>query len=137
MKRTTFCAVVMAVAAVACASAPVSAADAPNASPSATVDMRALEGKWDGWFVGETSSPLEVVINADGSYRSRIGSESGEGTVRIVNGAIVAAGHLNGSQAPLTDRTAKVTLVEKNGTQMLIGNGRDSSGPYSFTLTMQ
>jgi hypothetical protein len=78
-----------------------------------------------------------VTINADGTYVSRLGADSGWGTFRVVNRLILTEGHLSGADAPRSDRTASVTLVQKNGTAMLMGNGRTSAGPYSFTLTKQ
>ena len=112
------------------------AANAQMAAPAATEpDIRALVGTWDGWWIGGGSSPLEVTIHPDGTYLSRLGSVSGTGTFRIVDSVIVTEGHLNGAGAALSDRTASVTLVQKNGAAMLTGDGRTSAGPYSFTLT--
>ena len=106
------------------------------AAPTATeVDLSALAGEWDGWWIGGNSFPLEVTIKADGTYVSRVGSDSGWGTFRVTNGVIYTEGHLSGAEAPLSDRMATVTLVQKNGVAMLTGDGRTFHGPYSFTLT--
>jgi len=119
MNRTNVIGVAMLVVAVAWASIPV---------PAEMTEVSALAGAWDGWWIGGTSSPLEVTIHPDGRYVSRLGAESGTGTFRMVNGAILAEGHLSGADAPT------VTLIEKNGAAMLTGDGRTSAGPYAFTL---
>ena len=102
---------------------------------STTVEVSALVGTWDGWWIGGQSYPVEVTVNADGTYVSRVGTDSGSGTFRVVNDVIHTEGHLTGGNAPLSDRTATATLVQKNGAMVLTGNGRTSAGPYSFTLT--
>ncbi len=135
MKRTDFvAAAIMSVAALTWTSAPVKAQMTAVAS-STEIDVSALVGKWDGWWIGGESFPLEVTINADGTYVSRLGADSGWGTFRVANGVIFTEGHLSGAEAPLSDRMATVTLVQKNGVAMLMGDGRTSQGPYSFTLT--
>ena len=136
MKRSNFVAVALVVlSAVAPSSMPVQAQMATQTSTD--VDVRALEGKWEGWWIGGKSSPAEVVVKADGTYTSRLGAESGYGTFRVVNGVIYAQGHLSGGDAPISDRTITATLVQKNGVSMLTGNGRTEEGPFSFTLTKE
>ena len=125
MTRTNLIGVAMLVVAVAWASIPV---------PAEMTKVSALAGAWDGWWIEATSFPLEVTINPDGSYISRLGAESGTGTFRMVNGAIITEGHLSGADTPISDRAATVTLIEKNGAAMLAGDGRTSAGPYAFTL---
>ena len=136
MKRTRLVAVAMvAISAVAGTAASVRAQMAALAA--AQLNITVLAGKWDGWWIGGNSFPLEVTINADGTYVSRVGADSGWGTVRVENGVIVAEGHLSGGDAPRADRTATVTLLQKNGAAMLTGDGRTSAGPYSFTLVKE
>jgi len=126
----------MAMVALAAVAAPSVVVNAQMAAPAATeLDIKTLVGKWDGWWIGGNSSPAEVTINPDGTYVSRLGAVSGTGTFRIVNGVILTEGHLSGARAPLSDRTATVTLVQKDGAAVLTGYGRTSDGPYSFTLT--
>ena len=135
MNRTTFVgAVMLVVTSLSWTPVPVNAQKA--AAPTSTeVDISALAGKWEGWWLGPESGPLQVIVKADGTYVSRLGADSGSGTFHVVNGIIVADGHLNGADAPRSDRVATVTLVQKNGASMLTGNGRAPAGPYSFTLT--
>ena len=125
--------VIVAVSAVAGASTPGMAQMAAPSSTEAGLD--ALAGKWDGWWIGATSLPVEVDVKPDGTYTSRVGTDTGWGTFRLVNGVIVVKGHLSGADAPLADRTATATLGQKGGVPMLTGDGRTSEGPYSFTLT--
>jgi len=53
----------------------------------------------------------------------------------VVNGVIVTEGDLSGGDAPRSERTVTVRLVQNNGAVMLTGDGRTSAGPYSFTPT--
>jgi hypothetical protein len=111
MKRTRFVAVAtVAISAVAGTAAVRAQMAAPTA---AQLDITVLAGKWDGWWIGGDSFPLEVTINADGTYVSRVGADSGWGTFRVENGVIVAEGHLSGGDAPRADRTATATLVQR------------------------
>ena len=102
---------------------------------STDVDITTLAGKWEGWWIGPESSPLEVTVRADGTYVSRRGANGGSGIFRVVNGVIVTEGDLSGGDAPWSERAATVRLVQKNGAAMLTGDGRTSAGAYSFTLT--
>ena len=135
MNRTTFVgAVMLVVTSLSWTPVPVNGQKA--AAPTSTeVDISALAGKWEGWWLGPESAPLEVIVKADGTYVSRLGADSGSGTFRVVNGVIVAEGRLSGADAPRSDRVVTVTLVQKNGASILMGDGRTSAGPYSFTLT--
>ena len=134
MKRMNFAAAaILSVATLTWTSMPVKAQ--MPAVASSDVDVSALVGHWDGWWIGGDSFPLEVTIKADGTYVSRVGADTGWGTFRIANGVIYTEGHLSGAEAPLSDRMATVTLVRKNGVAMLTGDGRTLQGPYSFTLT--
>ena len=136
MRRTRLVAV--AIMAISAAAGTAACVRTQMAAPAAAaLDVAVLAGQWDGWWIGGDSFPLEVTINADGTYVSRVGAESGWGSFRVENGVIVAQGHLSGGDAPRADRTATVTLVQKNGAAMLTGDGRTSEGPYSFTLVKE
>jgi hypothetical protein len=134
MKRRSFvAAVTMAVSVLASTSTSVQAQ--MPAAGSTEVDITALAGKWEGWWIGAESSPLEVTVRADGTYVSRRGADGGSGTFRVVKGVIVTEGDLSGGDAPWSHRTAIVRFVQKKGAAMLTGDGRTSAGAYSFTLT--
>jgi hypothetical protein len=108
-------------------------------SPSAmtkTPDVGTLVGTWDGYMrgTGGASSPIQVKVNPDGTYTSQMGSESGSGTFRVVDGQVVTQGHLSGP-AFGSDRQSVVKVADKGGRPVLVGEGRNEAGPYSFELT--
>jgi hypothetical protein len=108
----------------------------PAASPAPTVDVKNLAGAWTGFTKGEqgNTTPVEVQVSADGTYVSRVGSSSGTGTFKVVNGKIVTQGHLSGS-AYGSDRQSTVSVKDKDGRMVLVGQGRSQAGVYSFELT--
>lgn len=142
--RATFVTVLaIALSTVECTSSgtratPTGTSDTPAASITPD-QVNSLAGKWKGWWIGTSGSaaPLEVEVNPNGTYVSRIGDASGAGEFRIVDGKIVTSGHLSGPSAPVSDRTSVVTLVDKGGRPTLMGQGRTERGPYSFELTKE
>lgn len=111
-------------------------ADTPSAAVTPT-DVSSLAGKWRGWYIGASGSslPLEVNVSPDGTYRSRIGSQTGMGTFKVADGKIHASGQLLGPTAPF-ERTAVATLSEKNGRPVIRGQG-ESQTPYSFEIVKE
>ena len=113
-------------------------ADTPAASVTAA-DVNSLAGTWRGWWVDTSGAaqPLEVEVNPNGTYTSRIAASTGVGQFKVVDGTIVTSGHLLGPTAPVSGRTAVVTIAEKSGRPALKGDGRTEYGPYSFELTKE
>jgi hypothetical protein len=126
---------------VSCASQRTRAAqptgtDTPSTAVTAA-DVSSLAGKWRGWYIGASGSsqPLEVDVSPDGTYRSRIGTQSGIGTFKVADGKIHATGQLLGPAGPF-ERTAVATLSEKNGRPVMRGQGQ-SQTPYSFEMVKE
>jgi len=117
---------------VACAAAGVWA---QQALPG---DISSLAGKWVGRMT-PSNQVLEVVIQPDGSYTSIRGTTTGQGTIKMVAGRLMADGQLITGPNVTTagPEKAELTLSSKAGKQMLSGTGRDNEGPYAFQLTKQ
>jgi hypothetical protein len=110
---------------------------AVHVSAQAVTDVKALAGKWKGWGTGSSGSgfPIEVQINADGSYTSQMESGRGSGTFKVADGKITTSGQLSGPNP--TPTASQVTLTTKAGKQVLTGQGHSDRGPYSFELTKE
>jgi hypothetical protein len=82
---------------------------------------------------------LEIQIQPDGSYTSVRGTTTGQGTITMVGGRLMADGHLvtGPNVAVAGAEKTQLTLSSKAGKQVLSGTGRDNEGPYSFQLTKQ
>jgi hypothetical protein len=118
---------------VACAAAGVWA---QQALPSQ--DVKSLAGKWVGRMT-PSNQVMEVQIQPDGSYTSIRGTTTGQGTIKMVGGRLMADGNLITGPNVTTagPEKAELTLSSKAGKQMLSGTGRDNEGPYAFQLTKQ
>jgi hypothetical protein len=118
---------------VACAAAGVWA---QQALPSQ--DVKSLAGKWVG-RMAPSNQVMEVQIQPDGSYTSLRGTTTGQGTITMDGGKLMADGHLITGPNVTTagPEKAQLTLSSKAGKQVLSGTGRDNEGPYSFQLTKQ
>ena len=123
----------LALVVVACAAAGVSAQQALPAQ-----DVKSLAGKWVGWMT-PSNQVLEVQIQPDGTYTSTSGTTTGEGTIKMDGGRLMADGHLvTGPNATTAGaEKSELTLSSKAGKQVLSGTGRGNAGPYSFQLTKQ
>jgi hypothetical protein len=130
--RTTVVSV-LALMVVACAAA---GAWAQQAMPSQ--DVRSLAGKWVGRMT-PSNQVLEVQIQPDGSYTSVRGTTTGEGTIKMEGGRLMADGRLVTGPNVTTagPEKSELTLSSKGGKQVISGTGRDNEGPYSFQLTKQ
>jgi hypothetical protein len=118
---------------VACAAAGVWA---QQALPSQ--DVKSLAGKWVGRMT-PSNQVLEVQIQPDGSYTSIRGTTTGQGTIKMVGGRLMADGNLITGPNVTTagPENTELTLSSKAGKQMISGTGRDNAGPYAFQLTKQ
>src|SRR5215470_1901457 len=118
---------------VACAAA---GAWAQQALP--TQDVGSLAGKWVG-RIAPSNQVLVVQIQPDGSYTSTSGTTTGQGTIKMVGGRLMADGNLVTGPNVTTagPEKAELTLSSKAGKQVISGTGRDNEGPYSFQLTKQ
>lgn len=102
----------------------------------APADVRSLAGMWDG-FASPTaggSIPIEVQVQPDGTYVSRMGASSGTGAFRMVNGRIVTEGHLSGSAYGSAGQSTAV-VKQRDGRTVLSGQGRNDAGPFNYELT--
>jgi hypothetical protein len=103
-------------------------------------ELQKLAGKWSGWGTGTSGSafPIEVQIQPDGSYVSRLDTTSGQGVVKIDGGKITTEGHLAGPAGVQAGTgTSQVTLGTKGGKQTLSGQGRNAAGPFNYELTKE
>ena len=118
---------------VACAAAGVGA---QQAMPSQ--DVKSLAGKWVGRMT-PSNQVMEVQIQPDGSYTSLRGTTTGQGTIKVDGGKLMADGHLITGPNVTTagPEKAELTVSSKAGKQVISGTGRDNEGPYSFQLTKQ
>ena len=112
---------------------------AAGGTPSAMTkvpDAKALAGAWEGFIkgTGGVTAPVQVMVNPDGTYTSRVGASSGTGTFQVVNGRVLTKGHLSGTSFG-SDRQSVVTVSERGGRPVMSGEGRSDAGPYSFELT--
>ena len=132
MKRTT---VISLVAFMVVAGA-AAGAWAQQAMPAQ--DVKSLAGKWVGRMT-PSNQVMEVQVQPDGSYTSIRGTTTGQGTITMDGGKLMAAGHLIAGPNVTTagPEKAQLTLSNKGGKQVLSGTGRDNEGPYSFQLTKQ
>ena len=102
--------------------------------------VAALSGRWLGYATGTAAgapNPMELTINPDGTWTSRTGAQFQNGTVTI-NGdkiAFTRQGASGGSGTVLSSSTA--VLVDRDGKRVLVGQGRNEYGPYSYEFTEQ
>src|SRR5215470_2599574 len=133
MKTTTTVISLLAFMVVAVAAA---SAWAQQALPSQ--DVGSLVGKWVG-RIAPSNQVLVVQIQPDGSYTSTSGTTTGQGTIKMVGGRLMADGNLitGPNVSTAGPEKAELTLSSKAGKQVISGTGRDNEGPYSFQLTKQ
>ncbi len=135
MLRATRIAALFLVATLAMAGCASRGSETPSAMTKPP-DVGTLAGTWEGYLKGASgnSTPIQVKVNADGTYTSQIGASTGSGTFRVVDGQVMTKGHLSGS-AFGADTQSVVRVVEKSGRPILFGEGRNEAGPYSYELT--
>jgi hypothetical protein len=100
-----------------------------------------LNGTWIGFQTGTSTGarqPLTIVIN-DGTYTARFGpasSSTGTATVTGDKITIVRTGGSGGAGSTLA-ATSTAVVEERNGRRVLVGQGRNDFGPFSYELTEQ
>src|SRR5262245_56575035 len=131
MKTTVVC--VLAVMVVVSAAADVWAQQAMPAQ-----DVKSLAGKWVGRMT-PSNQVLEIQIQPDGTDTSVRGTTTGQGTITMVGGRLMADGYLVTGPNVTTAGPEKtqLTLSDKGGKQVISGTGRDNEGPYAFQPTKQ
>ena len=115
-------------------------ASAPSATTIQVSDVKSLSGRWLGYATGTGAgapNPIELVINPDATYTSRIGAQLQHGTVNVSDGKVSFArqGASAGSSTVFASSTA--VLQERGGKRVLVGQGRSDYGPYSYEFTEQ
>lgn len=116
---------------------PASAQQAPS---PAVQDIQQLAGKWTGWGTPASGSafPIEVQINPDGTYTSRMGATTGTGKLTVAGGKIMAEGHLSGPAAAAAGTSkSEASVATKGGKQVITGQGRNDAGPFNYEITKQ
>ena len=115
---------------------------APATSGSAVqvTDVKSLSGKWLGYATGTASgapNPIELTINPDGTWNSRIGAQVQNGIVSLNDGKITFT--RQGASGPSTTvlQGSTAVLQERSGKRVLVGQGRSDYGPYSYEFTEQ
>lgn len=103
-------------------------------------DVKALSGTWLGYATGTGAgapNPIELTIQPDGTWTSRIGAQAQGGVLSLRDGRIVftRTGASAGSSTVLQASTA--VLQERGGKRVLVGQGRNDYGPYSFEFAEQ
>jgi hypothetical protein len=116
-------------------------ASAQQALPApAAQDLQKLAGKWSGWATGTSGSavPVEVVIQPDGTYVSRIGTSSGQGVIKVDGGKFMTQGHLSGPAGVAAGPSqSQLTVATKGQRQVMSGRGRTEAGPFDYELTKE
>jgi hypothetical protein len=125
-------ALVMTIPVAGCSSTSKTATQ-PSAAP-APVTMASLAGHWQGYVTSAgNSSPMDVQVNPDGTFVSRLGAFTGTGSIEITGGTIYTVGQMSGpTQGP---GKSEVKLTQKDGKPRLTGDGENEDGsPYSFRI---
>jgi hypothetical protein len=126
--------------ALGCATTTTSATS--TASTTAAIsDVKSLNGTWIGFQTGRSSGarqPLTIVIS-DGTYTARFGPAStSTGTVTVTDGkiTIIRTGG-SGATGSTLSATSTAVIEQRNGRRVLVGQGRNDLGPFSYELTEQ
>lgn len=115
----------------------VSAQQASVAQP----EVKDLAGKWVGWGTlpsGGTNLPIQVEVQPDGTYTSSIEARMGNGTIKNEGGKLYAEGHLTGGGSATAGASkSEISVINKDGKQIIEGAGRNDRGPFNYRLTKQ
>src|SRR5262245_14472174 len=103
-------------------------------------DVKSLAGKWLGYATGTSSgasNPIELTINPDGTWTSRIGAQVQSGVVSISDGRINFVRQSASGTATTVLQSSTADLTERDGKRVLVGQGRSDYGPYTYEFTQQ
>jgi hypothetical protein len=114
---------------------------APTASATPAIsDVKSLNGTWTGFQTGRSSGarqPLTVAIS-DGTYAASFGAGlSSTGTVTATDGKITVVRTGGSAGGSTLSATSTAVVEERNGRRVLVGQGRNDLGPFSYELTEQ
>jgi hypothetical protein len=115
----------------------------PPPPPENTIqvsDVKSLSGKWLGYATGTAAGApqaIELTINPDGTYISRIGAQVQSGTVRVNKGKVSFARDAASATSATVMTGSTAVLQERGGRRVLVGQGRSDYGPYSYEFTEQ
>jgi hypothetical protein len=103
-------------------------------------EAKSLSGKWLGYAIGTGAGApqvIELTINPDGTYVSRIGAQVQSGTVRVSNGKVSFTRDAASATSTTVMAASTAVLQEREGRRVLVGQGRSDYGPYSYEFTEQ
>ena len=103
-------------------------------------DAKSLSGKWLGYATGTAAGApqaIELTINPDGTYISRIGAQVQSGTVSVSKGKVSFARDAASATSATVMTASTAVLQERGGRRVLVGQGRSDYGPYSYEFTEQ
>jgi hypothetical protein len=103
-------------------------------------EVKSLSGKWLGYAIGTAAGAaqaIELTINPDGTYISRIGSQLQNGTVSVSNGKVSFVRDAASGTSTTVMTASTAVLQERGGRRVLVGQGRSDYGPYSYEFTEQ
>jgi hypothetical protein len=118
----------------------VGCATAPPENTIQVSDVKSLSGKWLGYATGTAAGApqaIELTINPDGTYISRIGAQVQSGTVRVNKGKVSFARDAASATSATVMTGSTAVLQERGGRRVLVGQGRSDYGPYSYEFTEQ
>jgi hypothetical protein len=120
--------------------AAIGCASAPSERTLTVHDATSLSGKWLGYAIGLAAGApqaIELTINPDGTWVSRIGANVQDGTLTVSDGKVSFT--RTGASGPSTTVLLASTAVlrERAGKRVLVGQGRSDYGPYSYEFTEQ
>jgi hypothetical protein len=112
-----------------------------SAAPESTIqvsDVKSLSGKWLGYATGTAAGApqaIELIINPDGTYVSRIGAQVQSGTISVGNGKVSFERDAASATSSTVVAASTAVLQERGGRRVLVGKGRSDYGPYSYEFT--
>ena len=118
----------------------IGCAPATSGGSIAVSDVKSLSGNWLGFATGTAAgapNPIELTINPDGTWTSRMGAQVQNGVVRLKDGKVsFERGTASGPSTTVLQASTAV-LQNRGGKRVLVGQGRSDYGPYSYEFTEQ
>jgi hypothetical protein len=114
-----------------------------SAAPEGAIrvsDVRSLSGKWLGYATGTAAGapqPIELIINPDGTYVSRIGGQVQSGRISVSSGKVSFVRDAASATSTTVIAASTAILQERGGRRVLVGQGRSDYGPYSYEFAEQ